>query len=450
MSLDINQLDTICALASAKAQCAISIIRVCGANTKNILEKIFSKKVKSLKATHGQITNNKGQIIDDVIVIYYPKNKSFVGLDSLEINCHGNPIIIDEIIERLKECGARLAEPGEFSMRAVLNGKIDLVQAESIANLIHAQSSLAKNIALRGLEGYLSRKITPIRHSIITILANIEARMDFVDEDLGSYDKSILINNLETNILDIKTILKNADVGLKLYEGARIVICGEPNAGKSTLLNCLVKDERAIVHESAGTTRDVIEVNFMLGDIQATLIDIAGIREFNKASEIEQIGINKAFFELNRADIIIWLADATQAQPFENEEIKEQITKSSAQVIKVLNKVEIAKNCDTNYIAISAKNNINIDLLINNLSNLLIANTISGEEVFITKKRQKVELEQALNSLSLAFDALKLGLVDEIVCFELRAAGTCFDRLLGTKISEDILDKIFSEFCIGK
>ena len=450
MLLDIQQKDTICALASAKVYCAISLIRVCGNKVLDIVKKIFNTNLKPLKATHAYLVNISGSIIDEVIVIYYPADKSFVGHDTLEINCHGNPLIIDEILQCLKEYGARLAMPGEFTLRAMLQNKIDLVQAENIANLIHAKSEVAKKIALQGLNGVLGKKCTPIRMILIDVLANLEARMDFVDEDLGDYEKSSLLTKLKKAALLIESMLKNASIGLKLYEGARVVICGEPNAGKSTLLNCLTQEEKAIVHETAGTTRDVIETSLNINGVLVTLVDIAGIRELAKADSVEQIGINKAFLELKKADLIIWLSDASLNANFSNKFIEEELKNISSPVLKVLNKIELNPNYEQKYLGISAKQEQNIDLLLNKIKELLFSDSISSEEIIITKQRQKDELKNALDFLYSAINLLNNQALDEIICFELRESAQCFDRLLGKNINNDILDKIFSEFCIGK
>lgn len=452
MLLDIKQKDTICALASAKGYCAISIIRVCGDKVVDIIKQLFSKPflLTPLKANHNYIIDAKAQVIDEVVAIYYPAHKSFVGHDTLEINCHGNPLIVDEILQRLQQCGARLANPGEFTLRAMLQGKIDLVQAENIANLIHAKSEIAKKIALQGLSGNLSKKCEPIRNTFIEVLAHLEARMDFVDEDLGDYERSSLIKKLHNAALVIESMLKNAKNTLKLYEGARIVICGEPNAGKSSLLNYLAQEEKAIVHEHAGTTRDVIEASLNIDGFLVTIVDIAGIRDLHQAEIVEQIGINKALSELKKADIVIWLSDANLKNSFNNIIINNELKDINIPIIKVLNKIEVTSDYDKNYTGISAKTGKNIDLLLNKIKNLLHHENISDEEILITKERQINELRSALNFLNSAITLLSNQVIDEIICFEIRSSAECFDRLLGKSINNDILDKIFSEFCIGK
>ncbi len=452
MSLDIARVDTICALSSAVGAGAIAIVRMSGRNTEAIFTQIFRKKgaVTPLTAMHGEIVNAEGEIVDDVMSVLYPATKGFTGEPSCEIFCHGNQIIIQEILDLICHHGARLAEPGEFSLRALLNGKIDLAQAESIADLIHAKSSAAKKVALRGVQGGLRQKTSGLRESIISVLAEIEARMDFPDEDLGGYDRSHLTQSIENAITTLQAMLANAHQALKLHEGARIVICGQPNAGKSTLLNRLCGEERAIVHETAGTTRDVIEAHVTLGGVPVVMVDVAGIREVDDHNHIEKIGITKAHQELERAHLVIWLADCTMDEPFGDARIAEALQAIDAPIVQVLNKAELlATPSSAAHLCISAKLGHGISDLLAVLTRHLIGDAMSNE-IYFTRARQKEELEEALASFTEARDALTSGQVDEVVTSELRNAGLAFDRLFGTELSEDVLDRIFSQFCIGK
>lgn len=261
MSLDVGCKDTICALSSAQGYGAIAIVRASGPLAKEIFFSSFKKnrgEIRPGRAMHGEVLDQGSRLIDDVMAILFDGKNSFTGEDSFEIHCHGNQLIVDEILKTLCQKGARLAEPGEFSMRAVLNGKIDLTQAESIADLIHAKSKAAQAVALSGIKAGLFKKTEPVRKTLVSLLAEIEARMDFPDEELGGYDKSHLLANLLSAINILDELLAHADEALLIQNGARVVICGLPNAGKSTLLNRLCGKDRAIVHETAGTTRDVI------------------------------------------------------------------------------------------------------------------------------------------------------------------------------------------------
>jgi tRNA modification GTPase len=453
MPLDLARMDTICALASAQGYGALAILRASGVRAEAIFRAIFrpsrSSGLKPLMAIHGSLVNHQDETIDDVMAVFYPDTKGFTGEPGFEIFCHGNQLIIDEILQAICHQGARLAEPGEFSLRALLNGKIDLAQAESIADLIHAQSSMAKKIALIGVQGGLRDRCEGLRETVVSALAELEARMDFPDEDLGNYDKTSIIKVIDQAIDSLTALLSNAHQVLKLHEGARVVITGLPNAGKSTLLNRLCGEERAIVHETAGTTRDVIEAKLVLAGVPVLLVDVAGIRADHQVSDIERIGIERAFLELKRAQVVIWLADCTSPDPFGDPLIKSALETSEAPVIKVLNKAELAPTQCGGKLAISAALGNGIEDLKAVLTKHLVGEAAWGE-VFITRARQKEELEHALKSFKEAKEALRLGLVEEVVTSELRAAGRAFDRLFGTTIAEDVLDRIFSQFCIGK
>jgi tRNA modification GTPase len=453
MSLDIGCHDTICALSSAQGPAALALVRASGPRALEIFQQIFKPKglFKAFKAMHGLLQDQHGRPLDDCVAIFYEHGRSFTGETSFEIHCHGNMIIVDEILQALCALGARLAEPGEFSMRALLNNKIDLAQAESIADLIHAQSSAAKNVALQGVQGGLGARCLPIRENIITLLAEIEARMDFPDEELGGYDRNNLINLMNNSLEKLEQLLAQAAYGIKLHEGVRMVICGSPNAGKSTLLNRLVGHERAIVHHQAGTTRDVIEVQINLHGVPLTIIDVAGIRDLQQADAVEQIGIERAFEELTQAHVVLWLADCNLEHPFADKIIGEKLAHVHAPVIRVLNKTEnYAGSPPADTFMISAKLGLGLSDLLAHLHTILVGSKAPGEELFITRARQRDELMQARANFIEAKRLLEEQWADEVVTSELRAAGLAFDRLFGSELSEDVLDAIFSQFCIGK
>lgn len=454
MSLDIACKDTICALSSGQGRAALAVIRVSGPRAWEILQAVFCRTKKSelkpFMAMRGQALDKEARIIDDVMALYFKQGQSFTGEESFELHCHGNSVIVDQLLRALCDAGARLAEPGEFSMRAMLNGKIDLAQAESIGDLIHAESVAAKDVALKGVLGGLGARSSPVREIIISVLAEIEARMDFPDEELGSVDRDRLGEDLQKAISDIGNILSRSAFSIRLHEGARVVICGLPNAGKSTLLNRLCGEERAIVHESAGTTRDVIEARMTIGGVPVIIVDVAGIRARKEASDIESIGISKAFFELDRADVIIWLADCTLSDPFGDEEIKTKLSSLKTPIIKVLNKADLKNLREKDALPISASNGLGIEDLNGALHKLLVGENNHGSEMYITRARQRDELILARAALIEAHIALEKHMVDEVVASELRAAGLAFDRLFGTTLDEDVLDRIFSQFCIGK
>lgn len=456
MLLDLNNRDTIVAQGSGKGRSALGIVRLSGPQTPLLLAHLLDEKALIEKPSsffRRTLRDEKGQMVDDVMAVYFAQNKSFTGEESAEIYCHGNPLIMSEILRIACHFGARLAMPGEFSRRAMLNGKLNLAEAESIADLIHARSLEAKQAALLGLKGGLFDKTKNAREILIGVLAEIEARMDFPDEDLGSYDGSALSKKMLLAVSEIDTLLHHAARSLKLHEGMRIVICGAPNAGKSTLLNRLVGEEKAIVHAEAGTTRDVIECHLVLKGVPIVLLDVAGIREASKASVIEQIGIEKAFEEIEKADSIIWLWDAGCENPFADEDFLQKLKGIHHRpVLKVVNKIELNPviNLPDDVLTLSAKTGHGVDNLFTKLHEIAAMDDVSEGDLVITRTRQKEELIAVKDAFLKAHEALELGLADEIITSELRLAGCAFDRLFGTNLSEDVLDKIFSEFCIGK
>lgn len=450
MSLDIARKDTICALSSAPGSAALAIVRASGPTAHEILAAIFRRehaKITSGVFMHGEIVNAHDELIDDACVVQFATGKSFTGEPSFEIYCHGNQLIVSEILDELCRLGARLAMPGEFSLRAMLSGKIDLAQAESIADIIHAKTVSAKRVALRGVKGGLHQKCEPIRSNIVSALAEIEARMDFPDEDLGGYPTEHIGQLISSSIDALHNLLKHAPAALKLHEGARVVICGQPNAGKSTLLNALCGEDRAIVHETAGTTRDVVEAHINLGGMPIVLVDVAGIRVVDD-NVVEKIGIDRAFIEIAKAHLIIWLADSTLAHPFDDEIISKALASIDTPIMRVRNKCEHHRH-DFDASNISAQRGKGIAELQQAIVTAL-ASDIDTSEIYITRARQRDELIEAQQSLYEAQQALRDGMVDEVITSELRQAGLAFDRLLGTELSEDILDRIFSQFCIGK
>lgn len=453
MSIDIACKDTICALATVPGMSALSIVRVSGHKSLEIFNKVFvphHKKAHPFVMTHGSIKDGQ-EVIDDVMAVCFIDKKSFTGESSFEINCHGNPLIVKQILQLLCNSGARLARAGEFTMRAVLNNKLDLSQAESIADLIHATSDEARQCALMGVRGGLAQKTLAVQKNIVAILAEVEARMDFPEEDLGSYDHELMAQKINTALSELQKILASADYGIKLHQGIKIVLCGKPNAGKSTLLNMLCGQEKAIVHHHAGTTRDVIEADIDLGGINAKLLDVAGIRTVSNDSAVEKIGIDRAFDQVNEADLIIWLADATKSNPFDDQEISAAINQLDTPVLKVLNKKDLLSEEQSHQaFTISAKEGHGIQALRAHMKEMITGPKINTNEIFIGRARQKDELVEAVDALRHAHKALSLKLADEVVTSELRKAGSAFERLFGQDLSEAVLDTIFSQFCIGK
>ena len=337
--------------------------------------------------------------------------------------------------------GCRLAEPGEFTFRAFSNGKLDLTQTEAIESLIHSESIEAKSIALKNLKGSLGNVLTPVRAAIVEALAELEARLDFPDEELGAVDLAPLVNKLENTSCDLQKLLKTANAAKQITSGVRVVLYGPPNAGKSTLLNALVGSDKAIVHHTPGTTRDVLEAKTIISGVLVTLIDVAGIRPEEEAGPVEKIGIERAQNSIKSADLVLNLmAPGLQKTtvPFEGVKVLSVATKSDLNSEKQKNTLEI-----------SAKTGAGLDELRQKIAHTLLKTLPTQSEAFLTKERQEKEVLCANTALRESIQQLRFNEF-EFATFEIREAGKALDRLLGRTLDEDVLDLIFSKFCIGK
>ena len=454
LALDLHQKDTICAAATPAFPSAISVIRVSGRDALSIKEQVFSPKKglqKFFVATLGDVTG-----IDEAVCVAYPHGKSYTGEAAFELSVHGSPIIVYEVLKKLQDAGCRMAEPGEFSLRAVLNHKMDLCAAESVCDLISARSKEAAQVALRNVKGGLGKFLQPTRSCIVDVLCEMEARLDFPDEDLGEKQKERLLLDMENAAKLLQKLLDGAELGQKLIEGARVLLFGLPNAGKSTLLNTLLGQERALVHHLPGTTRDVVEALLVLGGIPVSLVDVAGIRDVQIAETVEALGIEKAHNEMERADAILWLIDATDTDAAKQTYLESLIQTIQAPVLKVFTKTDLLATKDflkspfEDGVLISAKTGAGIKELHAQVLQLLRKDASGQQEILLTRERQKVQVQIAHESLLLARKALQIGEADEVVASELRVAGEALDKLLGKSINQDVLDLIFSRFCIGK
>lgn len=454
--------DTICALATPPGQSALAVIRVSGPEALSIKDRIFKPRKlpqKHFVATRGDVLN-----LDDALCTSFPEQKSFTGEPSFELSLHGSPVIARQVLEALQALGVRGAKPGEFSLRAFLSGKIDLTEAEAICDLISARSEQAAQAALRNLKGGLSDYLESTRVNLIDSLCEIEARLDFPDEELGALASQALAERIQVCIDTLHKLLRSSQLGKRLTEGARVVLLGLPNAGKSTLLNTLLGEEKALVHDTPGTTRDVIEANWVLDGMPLVLIDIAGIREDENLDPVERLGIEKAKRELDRADLILSLQEPGQE--------KLELPWVVAPVIEVTTKADLdfnsslraeRSNSGEGWIAtsatpplnddkidISAKTGQGLEELRQKITQILMGDNFNLSEVMLTKARQKEEVLKAHECLLEAKEALLRGEPDEVLAFELRSAGNALDRLLGKSLNEEVLDLIFSRFCIGK
>lgn len=453
-NLDIKRIDTICAPATPLIPSALAVVRVSGKDSSRVLSKVFRPrrgKQKPFVATLGDIIGPANdELIDEGICTYFLEGKSFTGESCFELSVHGSPVTVKRILEALQTAGCRLAQPGEFSLRAVLTGKMDLCAAEAVSDLIHARSSDAAKVALRALKGGLLKILDPIRETLVEALCEIEARLDFPDEDLGEVTLPEIEENLHEAQLALKSLLKGARLGRRLTEGARVVLFGAPNVGKSTLLNTLIGEDRALIHDRPGTTRDVLESDWVLSGVPVILVDVAGVRAHVDIDPVEAMGISKARQELQRADVILWLRDGTMIA---NDCPKDELKSLNAPVLKLITKADL---CDirqferASKICVSALSGFGIKELKQKLSCMLKDDVPCSEEVLLSRARQKEEVEATAASIQRAKKSLQIGQPGEVIASEIRQAGYALDRLLGKTLDEDVLDSIFQKFCIGK
>jgi tRNA modification GTPase len=450
----IKNNDTICAAITAYGIGAVSIVRVSGPRALEIGDKIFVGKHKiSDSPTHriyyGRLINN----IDDVLISVFREPHSYTGEDSIEISHHGNFLITRKIIQLLIENGARLAEPGEFTKRAFLNGKIDLLQAEAVSEIIQSRSDIAVQSARKQLDGILSDKIKEIKDYLVEVIGLLELELDFVEDDIELVDKHILINKIDNIINLIEKLLSTYQTGKLIYEGINVLIIGRPNVGKSSLLNRIVNDERAIVSDIPGTTRDVIKEEIFINGTLFRFFDTAGLR--TSGDVIEEEGIRRAKSLVEKADIIIHLVEFDSLI----ENLSDfGIDASNKMVIKVLNKFDLLTesqreilNNHNELIKISAKTGEGIDKLFELFKNYILDHQVYSEDVaIISSIRHFNSLKSAKDSLINARQSLIDNQSNEFVALDLRKAANSLKELTGEITSEEILNSIFSKFCIGK
>ena len=449
----MNSVDTIAAIATSHGIGSIAIVRVSGSKSLEIAKKISKKESLTPRfATLSSLYDTDGELIDRAIIIYFKSPNSFTGEDIVEFQCHGGIVVANKILETVLKFGARLANPGEFSKRAFLNGKIDLTEAEAIAKLIEAKSEDAAKILAKQLKGELKNLIEDIRESLIRILAYVEVNIDYAEEDLPK-DLEVSMKNQLKSIKDkLKNMVDSSIRRAGLIEGFRVSIIGKPNTGKSSLLNKLLSYERAIVSDIAGTTRDTIEENVKIGTHLVRIVDTAGIREAK--DEIEKIGIKRSIKAIEDSDIVIAMFDASREFDKEDEKILELIKryKDKKEFLVVLNKADlkikadIKKIKDLNPIKLSVKKDITI--LIDRLKDILDSYS-SEDEILLVSKRQIDSVKNALNQINEAFMPLEMGEL-EIFAFHINEAIKEIASITRPMESSELLDKMFGEFCLGK
>lgn len=448
--------DTIAAIATPPGRGGVGIIRVSGKNAAKISEKILGKSIRVREATYLPFLDNSGNTLDQGIAILFKSPNSFTGEDVLELQGHGGPVILDMLLKEVIAAGARIARPGEFSERAFLNDKLDLAQAEAIADLIESTSEQAARSAMRSLQGEFSKKVNQLVESLIHLRIYVEAAIDFPEEEIDFLSDGKVQKDLYAIISDVKKLKDEAQQGTILREGMTVVIAGKPNAGKSSLLNALAGKESAIVTDIAGTTRDVLREHIHIDGLPIHIIDTAGLRESDDT--VEKIGIERAWQEIEKADQIILVADAGETQNFIPHEIDPAFTKFEQfknKLLIVANKIDltdtllISDNTEYKVLPLSAKTGVGIDELKVTLKDI-VGFKQTSEGSFIARRRHLDAIDRALQYCENGKQQLEVYHAGELLADELRQAQNALSEITGEFTADDLLGRIFSSFCIGK
>jgi len=455
--------DTIAAIATAMSNSGIGIVRISGDEALEIADRIFRPKKGSRKVSdmethtihYGYVTDGE-EVVDEVMLLIMKAPRSYTCEDTIEIDCHGGVLVMKKILETVLKYGARPAEPGEFTKRAFLNGRIDLSQAESVIDVINAQNDLALKSSVSQLQGAVLEKIKDIRAVVLHEIAFIESALDDPEHvSLDGYPEQ-LHEIMSDAHKKVKKLLDSSDNGKMLKEGINTAIVGKPNAGKSSLLNILVGEERAIVTEIAGTTRDILQEQIQIGGIGLNVIDTAGIRDTEDI--VEKIGVNKSREYIEKADLIIYVVDSSTELDENDHEIIEAIQDKKA--IVLLNKSDLdtktdadvlKKYLDKPILSISAKNNTGIHTLENLIEEMFFSGKLSfNDEVYITNIRQKNALAEARSSLQMVLQSIDDGMPEDFFTIDMMNAYETLGTIIGESVGEDLVNEIFSKFCMGK
>lgn len=449
---------TIAAVATPQGTGGISVIRISGSDAVGIAQKVFSgknlKDAPSHTIHYGFIKNDQGEKIDEVLVSVMRAPKTFTREDTVEISCHGGTVTTQAVLRTVIEAGAYMAEPGEFTKRAFLNGRIDLSQAEAVIDIINAKNELSQRNAMSQLGGTLSKEIKSVRDELVHLCARMQVIIDYPDEDLEDVTEDDIKNLCRSCADKISYLIETSNNGRMMRDGIRTAIVGKPNVGKSSILNCLAKDERAIVTDIAGTTRDVIEESVTIKGIPLILSDTAGIRETNDV--VEKIGVIKSRQYLDSADLVIVVIDGTSQPDSEDYDVLDA-TKDKNRII-LLNKSDISTEITSDMfdkedtvIEISAKTGEGTDRLADAIEKLCRLDTIQSENGrIITNMRHKTALIGARDALIRVADALEAGMPCDIVSIDIAGAMDSLGEITGETVSESVVNSIFHNFCVGK
>lgn len=442
--------DSIAAIATAPGLSGIGVVRVSGPRLSAIVEGLVGKPLRPRQAVLSEFRDARGEAIDQGLALFFPAPHSYTGEDVLELHGHGGPVVLQQLLKRCLELGARTAQPGEFTQRAYLNDKLDLAQAESVADLISAATAEAARGAVRSLQGAFSLKLEELVRSLIELRALVEATLDFPDEEINFLKQADAEGKLASLRVQLQDLLSASQQGSLLREGVQIVLAGQPNVGKSSLLNHLAGEELAIVTEIPGTTRDAIRQSISVEGVPVHIVDTAGLREAREP--VERIGIERSWAAIEKADLLLLLIDATQGERKADRDIRKRLP-STLPCLRVMNKIDLLTDQvtpvgqdDSSTVWISAKTGVGIDGLRKSLLGA-VGWQGGGEGLFMARERHVQALGQAQAHLE---SAARQGHHPELFAEELRLAQESLGAITGEFTSDDLLGEIFSRFCIGK
>ena len=452
--------DTIAAISTPRGEGGIGIIRISGDKSFEILDKIFNTKNPNrdlgfYKFNYGFIHDN-GKIVDEVMAVRMKAPKTYTCEDVVEINCHGGHLISEKVLELVLKNGARHAEQGEFTKRAFMNGRIDLSQAEAVMDIIQGKTEKSISLSLEQLRGDLRDKIGSFKKALLDVTAHVNVVLDYPEEGIDDPLPSNLRKNLENVYAEADRLISSYDKGKKIKEGIKTVIAGKPNVGKSTLLNSLLKEERAIVTHIPGTTRDVIEEIINIKGIPLVLTDTAGIRKTEDI--VENIGVEKSKKFIENADLVLLVLDASRELESEDRDVIEEIQNNNKKTIVLLNKIDLERKIELgefkleNILEISAKDNIGIEDMEERIYSYIVEERVedSSEKLIITNIRHKAALEKTKDAIRNIFETIDSGMPMDLISVDLKEALDSLSEITGEISSEDILDHVFGNFCVGK
>lgn len=446
--------DTICAVATASGVGAISVIRLSGPNAISICDSVFITKSLEEQKSHtihfGTIRSDSN-IIDEVLVSIFKNPHSYTGEDVIEVSCHGSSYIQNQLLHLFLEKGARMAQAGEFTLRAFSNGKMDLSQAEAVADLIASDSEAAHKVALQQMRGGFSNELKELREELVNFASLIELELDFSEEDVEFADRDQFNNLLQKIKSSLMRLVDSFAVGNAIKNGIPVTILGAPNVGKSTLLNALLNEDRAIVSEIAGTTRDTIEDDLIIHGIHFRFIDTAGIRATK--DQVEEIGIQKAMEKAKQAQIVLYLMDANSDLSHQLKKVKELRNSLDGKLVVVVNKIDQnpdAKKQFKDALFISAKQRVGLDALTNTLLSFVNTGALSNNQTIVSNSRHVDALNKSLNQIIKTIEGLNNGVSGDFLAMDIRQALYHLGGITGEISSDDLLENIFSNFCIGK